>query len=244
MLDKAALHFCLADAFHPGCELTWPMRHPSLYEKPFRIRRRRGDEEEEDHGATMDQATVLSATGPLNAQRPGGLTRWMAVPWQGDTAYCRSGYEHDYDPFLPTYWPARVPHTILTRQDYEIVMNQCLPRVQRLEAFNRRANWFRLIDQAPLPVANRMKKMVEAFGAQGIIEARPGIQDDPDFPPTIYVENVGEEFVESFAEAAALFAKLGEDAAGDPRQARLHEAGWGSEEHLRQARALRARERP
>ena len=26
MLDSAALHFCLADAFHPGCEMTWTMR--------------------------------------------------------------------------------------------------------------------------------------------------------------------------------------------------------------------------
>jgi hypothetical protein len=24
MLDRAALEFCLADAFHPGCEMTWP----------------------------------------------------------------------------------------------------------------------------------------------------------------------------------------------------------------------------
>jgi hypothetical protein len=40
MLDKAALHFCLADAFHPGCELTWPIRHASMYERPFRIRHR------------------------------------------------------------------------------------------------------------------------------------------------------------------------------------------------------------
>ena len=40
VLDKAPLHFCLADAFHPGCEITWPMRHASMYEKPFRIRHR------------------------------------------------------------------------------------------------------------------------------------------------------------------------------------------------------------
>src|SRR6202012_3083234 len=39
-LDKSALHFCLADTFHPGCEMTWPMRHASLYSKPFRIRHR------------------------------------------------------------------------------------------------------------------------------------------------------------------------------------------------------------
>lgn len=37
MLDRAALHFCLADAFHPGTELTWPLRHKSIWEKPFRI---------------------------------------------------------------------------------------------------------------------------------------------------------------------------------------------------------------
>ncbi|HEU5321712.1 MAG TPA: LodA/GoxA family CTQ-dependent oxidase, partial [Methylomirabilota bacterium] len=40
MLDRAALHFCLADAFHPGCEMTWPLRHATLYSAPFRIRPR------------------------------------------------------------------------------------------------------------------------------------------------------------------------------------------------------------
>ena len=44
MLDRAALEFCLADAFHPGCEMTWPVRHASMYMAPFRIRHRRADE--------------------------------------------------------------------------------------------------------------------------------------------------------------------------------------------------------
>jgi hypothetical protein len=35
MLDKAALHFCLADAFHPGCEMTWPMRQPVCEPVPY-----------------------------------------------------------------------------------------------------------------------------------------------------------------------------------------------------------------
>ena len=42
MLDRAALDHCLADAFHPGCEVTWPMRHVTLYRAPFRIRTRAG----------------------------------------------------------------------------------------------------------------------------------------------------------------------------------------------------------
>jgi L-lysine epsilon oxidase C-terminal domain len=37
MLDRASLEFCLADAFHPGCEMTWPMRTAGLYMAPFRI---------------------------------------------------------------------------------------------------------------------------------------------------------------------------------------------------------------
>jgi len=39
-LDRAALTFCLADAFHPGCEMTWPIRHASMYMAPFRLRHR------------------------------------------------------------------------------------------------------------------------------------------------------------------------------------------------------------
>ena len=42
MLDRAALEHCLADAFHPGCEVTWPVRHLTMYSSPFRIRHRRG----------------------------------------------------------------------------------------------------------------------------------------------------------------------------------------------------------
>jgi hypothetical protein len=40
MLDRAALDYCLADAFHPGCEVTWPVRHITMYASPFRIRHR------------------------------------------------------------------------------------------------------------------------------------------------------------------------------------------------------------
>ncbi|MGY4346034.1 hypothetical protein ACVWXM_002501 [Bradyrhizobium sp. GM7.3] len=37
ILTRAALEFCLADAFHPGCEMTWPMRTATMYMAPFRI---------------------------------------------------------------------------------------------------------------------------------------------------------------------------------------------------------------
>ena len=91
MLDRAALHFCLADAFHPGCEMTWPMRHASMYSAPFRLRHRT-DLDYEDYGPSLSSAVALSPAGPLHGQRAGDITRWMGLPWQGDTAYCRSGY--------------------------------------------------------------------------------------------------------------------------------------------------------
>ena len=39
-LTKAALDFCLADAFHPGCEMTWPVRQIALYPGAFPLRSR------------------------------------------------------------------------------------------------------------------------------------------------------------------------------------------------------------
>jgi L-Lysine epsilon oxidase N-terminal/L-lysine epsilon oxidase C-terminal domain len=101
MLDRAAMHFCLADAFHPGCELTWPLRHATLYEAPYRIRMRGAGGPDPDYGAQLTQEIILSADGPLHAQGPGDLTRWMALPWQMDTLGCRSGYFKSLDP--PTF---------------------------------------------------------------------------------------------------------------------------------------------
>jgi hypothetical protein len=46
LLDRASLHYCLGGPFHPGCEMTWPMRHASLYYAPFRLRVRTTDNPE------------------------------------------------------------------------------------------------------------------------------------------------------------------------------------------------------
>lgn len=238
MLDQASMHYCLADAFHPGCEMTWPMRHVTMYHSPFRIRRLNGPQNPDQYGQYMTQEIALSPDGPLHAQGPGDITRWMGLPWQGDTAYCRSGYDPDFDLFLPTYWPARVPNTVLSQADYEMVIDESLPREERLAAYSRRASWYRFIDTAPT-IATRMDKMIAHFGAQGIVEARPGIADDPDFPSTIYVENVPDEHMQRFVKVA----KMAAEAATGSRQAVLEESGWTDEQHLQDALNLRARRR-
>jgi L-Lysine epsilon oxidase N-terminal/L-lysine epsilon oxidase C-terminal domain len=181
MLDQAALHFCLADAFHPGCEMTWPVRHPSIFEKPFRFRLQPEGQPASDYGSALTPAIAMTPGGPLFEQGPGTISRWMALPWQGDTAFCRSGYPGyltSFDPYVPTFWPARVPNQVLTAEDYAVVMDLSRSREERLAAFNNRASWNRGL---PTDVASAMMKMVADFGHMGVVEARPGIPFDPTF---------------------------------------------------------------
>lgn len=188
MLDRAALEFCLADAFHPGCEMTWPVRHATMYSEPYRWRHRAKDNPEPDYGKTLTMMQVASYDGPLYAQFAGSITRWMAIPWQTDTASCRSGYEPNYDPYLPTFWPARVPNQVLSADNYRKVMNTKLSREARLAAFNDRADWDRTLGAG---YEHQLETMVKHFNRQGIVEVRPGVPDDPDFPPVMQVEDRG-----------------------------------------------------
>ena len=190
MLDRAALEFCLADAFHPGCEMTWPVRHASMYSEPYRWRHRADDNPEPRFGSTLTSQEALSYNGPLWAQSPGSITRWMAIPWQTDTASCRSGYDRAYDPYLPTFWPARVPNQVLSEQDYKTVMDAALPREQRLAAFNNRQDWDRTLGAGYM---NQIANMIDGFPDMGIVEVRKGVDGDPDFPAVMQVEDRGGE---------------------------------------------------
>jgi L-lysine epsilon oxidase C-terminal domain len=210
------------------------MRHASIYSKPFRINHRPATEPEPDYGPTLDQQIVMQIDGPLHAQGAGDITRWMALPWQGDTAFCRSGYNPEYDPYLPTFWAARVPNQVLTEEDYQTVIDTTLPRATRVAAFNHRAPWLRAID-GPV-VADVMKRMIAEFGAMGIVEARPGIANDPDFPELMFVETLGASHLK--AEAVRISRLL---AAPPHPLSRVERAGWASEEQLREFRSIRVR---
>lgn len=185
-LDRAALEFCLADAFHPGCEMTWPVRTASMYLAPFRWKHAK-DDKQPQYGAALISDTLSLPDGPLAEQYPGGITRWMAVPWQTDTASCRSGYSKAFDPYLPTFWPARVPNQVLTRENYAIVMDESKPLDERLKAFANRAAWTRPIDR------NTYTETINTFIAHidwpGVVEPRPGPSDTANFPAQLEVED-------------------------------------------------------
>ncbi|MGW6912999.1 LodA/GoxA family CTQ-dependent oxidase [Kitasatospora sp. NPDC054939] len=196
LLDRAALDFCLADAFHPGCEITWPVRHTTMYDRPLRIKHRPEGQQEPDYGEELTVSRALGADGPLHAQGPGDLTRWMAVPWQTDTASCRSGYESAaglgprYDPHLPTFWPARVPNHVLTEEDFEIVNRPehagHTTQEQREDAFARRASWLRGLEgDYPQQLAQAVKQWHDF----GIVETRAYTVGDGRFPEVMRVES-------------------------------------------------------
>ncbi|GAA1937426.1 LodA/GoxA family CTQ-dependent oxidase [Kitasatospora viridis] len=211
LLDRAALDFCLADAFHPGCEVTWPVRHTSMYRSPLRLKHRADGTPGREYGPTLGQAQVLAADGPLQEQGPGDLTRWMAVPWQTDTVSCRSGYESAaglgprYDPYLPTFWPARVPNHVLTERDYRTVNKETgrPTEDERADAFANRASWLRGLHGSP---TDQLAQGVAEWYKFGIVEVRPYTVGDGRYPDRLQVESVPGFPLEGVPDSANLVA--------------------------------------
>ncbi|WP_338521556.1 LodA/GoxA family CTQ-dependent oxidase [Pseudomonas batumici] len=250
MLDRAALDFCLADAFHPGCELTWPMRHLPLYAKPWRIRQRPANSPQPDYGPTLDQTQALAVGGPLYGQGPGDLNRWMGLPWQADTAYCRGGYDPSYNPFTSTFWPARVPNQVLSDTDYALVIDPSVAPEQRRDAFADRSNWNAPLDinyPKKTPTAVQMQTMVDIFGSMGLLEVRHGVHGSPLYPDTMMVASYGPAIpqAQTFAspQLAADFAAAGSPPSAGPRPPKG--ANFSSQEEALQApRAVKPGNRP
>ena len=192
MLTKAAMEFCLADAFHPGCEMTWPMRSSGMYMSAFRIKHAKKTPPVNTmyYGPMMNNDTLPLAKGPiLGGQVAGSITRWMAIPWQTDTASCRDGYTSDYDPYLPTFWPARVPNNILNEERYKEATNSELAEETRIQAFNLRSEW---LDDLPLDggaptYTNQINSMVKYFDKLAVVQKRPGVNHDPNFPTEMQI---------------------------------------------------------
>ncbi len=192
MLTKAAMEFCLADAFHPGCEMTWPMRSSGMYMSAFRIKHAKKTPPVNTmyYGPMMNNDTLPLAKGPiLGGQVAGSITRWMAIPWQTDTASCRDGYTSEYDPYLPTFWPARVPNNILNEDRYKETVNPELSEETRIQAFNFRSEW---LDNLPLDggaptYTNQINSMVKYFDKLAVVQKRSGVTHDPNFPTEMQV---------------------------------------------------------
>lgn len=191
MLTQAAMDFCLADAFHPGCEMTWPMRTADMYMAPFRLKHAQDTEPTNGHyyGPVMNNDVIDLPEGPLKGgQVAGGITRWMAIPWHCDTASCRDGYEPDYDPYIPTFWPARVPNNVLSEDMYDKVVDNNLSMQERQQSFAYRKAW---LDDLPIEGATTYTKqinsMIANFADLSIVQQRKSIDEKKNFPDEIQI---------------------------------------------------------
>ena len=174
-LDRAQLDAAYGGPFHPGIEFPWVIRQRGIYTAPFRLRRRAAAEP--NYPAEMSQAEVLAAGGPVDGLLPGGISRWMAVPWQADFINCGSGQNPEVDPYLPTYWPAAAPNDVMTDAQYQALMAATTPEARATAlAFASRKKWHRGYD------ADREQTylaFLERWPQLGVVAERPAPAGGP-----------------------------------------------------------------
>jgi hypothetical protein len=195
-LDRAALDEAIGGPFHPGAEFTWPLRAPMLYAAPFRVKRRSG--QEPDWSPNLISQIALAIDGPLNGSGPGDLTRWMACPWQTDTASCLSAYRPFGGEYLPTFWPARVPNDVLSQENYQILLDPHATVEAKETAFGvtQRQQWLRGIVYSehrtypPVTITDPMPTQVftTEWWKVGIVTRKTGPTDHALFPRQLWVE--------------------------------------------------------
>ena len=173
-LDRAALHECLGGPFHPGIELTWPMRLASMWDRdrPYRLRTLpEGAVVQQDYGPRLTRAQALAWDGPWGPTGAGSLTRWMGVPWQTDEASCNSGLVYTPSRYLssPSFWGARVPNQVLPVEAYRIATTPGLAPLQVQRHFSNRRFWLR--DLQGKAYADRIDNMVHRWWMTGLVEA-------------------------------------------------------------------------
>jgi len=203
-LTRAALDACSGGAFHPGVEITWPIRQAALYRTPkdtpfpFRIAISTRKGLAQDVGLQLNPQNVFAgnpsrpdAGAPIGPQAPGDLTRWMGVPWQGDAFSCQSVLTADGFP-TPVWWPALLPVDVLPEEFYKRMMRTDLPVEERLRFYHARAPWSRGAAGIGLHVeagyTDGLRRMIELWTQMGVVVRRTGPKDVPGVPEEVYVE--------------------------------------------------------
>lgn len=168
-LCRTNLEECLGGPFHPGIELTWPMRVDLMWNANdlFRLNIiNEGEKVRDNWGPLLAPKIVLAPDGPLAASGPGTLTRWLGVPWQTDEASCLSGYTPAYYLSLPSFWAVRVPNQVLSSDSFKRLSDKKLNAGQRQKHFDYRQDWLRDLGSQ---YQQRINNMVAHWHQLGII---------------------------------------------------------------------------
>lgn len=197
-LTRAALEPCSGGAFHPGVELTWPMRHEELYSGLFRIARGNRKSLIQDIGPLLTpEKAFAGANGvppPIGPQMPGDLTRWMGIPWQCDAFSCQQvEYANDFPNAV--WWPALLPIDVLPEAYYKQLMRKDLRPDVRLKFLEQRVSWSRGVAgigyHAEASYSDGLGRMVALWDRMGFVVRRLGPTDvgaPPGIPKDLFVE--------------------------------------------------------
>jgi hypothetical protein len=94
-LTRAALQPCVGGAFYPGIEMTYVAEDKALFTEPFRLR---------------------------SDIPPGGITQYMACPWQADFYECNTAW-----------WPVARPDDVVSEEEYiRVVLGESNPDIASL----------------------------------------------------------------------------------------------------------------
>lgn len=169
-LTRAALERCSGGAFHPGVEMTWPLRQEALFrdDLPFRIAvsRRKSLLQNREVGrlmtppAAFGRDDVLNGdprhksgeaytfvpgkkNAPIGPQAAGDLTRWLGLPWYGDGFSCALAIEYANDFPNAVWWPALTPIDVLPEKYFEQLGREDLSDGEKLAFFENRVAFVR-----------------------------------------------------------------------------------------------------
>jgi hypothetical protein len=213
-LTRAALEPCSGGAFHPGVELTWPLRHKELYRGPFRIALATDDKRNrsliQNLGLLLTPEKALNGfqgtPSVLGPQKPGDLTRWMGLPWQCDAFSCQnvnfansandnSSTEVSSDFPIATWWPALLPIDVLPQDFYLALTNKALSAAERVKFFQNRVSWARGVAgigyHANASYTNGLNRMVYLWDRMGFVVKKTPTPDagwPKEIPRVLYVE--------------------------------------------------------
>jgi L-lysine 6-oxidase len=128
-LDRAGPGNATGEPVSPGIEVTWSMRNPTLYDRPYHIKPRRSPSDYRQHGLDPGYNETVATTLTSNTGfgcEPGDLTKRMAIPWQADFFQCTLQYVNFTNPevnkvngiplpptFYAYWWPPQSPWDVL-----------------------------------------------------------------------------------------------------------------------------------
>lgn len=168
LMTRAVLETLYGGGFHPGVELTWPMRHNLLYAenqeiyesvngmhglyglREIRVNAAAAEEQEKiffnDFGLQMVTEDIRESMQQDNEKNwlwkitPGDLTKWMGIPWQSDAGSCQLVFIENQYP-VPAWWAANLPVTVLPEDSFRKLSDPSILPETKKYIYASRLEW-------------------------------------------------------------------------------------------------------